>query len=84
MINPGQHLITQIQRPTLTYLCRGAHYSGQRASLHELGQLRRGPELPAVLQAVYLQRLADWGMTKVGNKRIRVLLGYLLPAGMQI
>lgn len=31
-----------------------------------------------------LQRLADWGMTEVSNKRIRVLLGYLLPAGMQI
>lgn len=31
-----------------------------------------------------LQWLADWGMTEVSNKRIRVLLGYLLPAGMQI
>lgn len=37
-----------------------------------------------MLQAMNLQRLADWGMTKVSNKRIRVLLGYLLPAGMQI
>lgn len=37
-----------------------------------------------MLQAMDLQRLADWGMTKVSNKRIRVLLGYLLPAGMQI
>lgn len=37
-----------------------------------------------MLQAMDLQRLADWGMPKVSNKRIRVLLGYLLPAGMQI
>lgn len=68
----------------LTYLCRGAHDSWQRASLHELRQLWRGSELPAVLQAMNLQRLAGWAMTKVSNKRIRVLLGYLLPAGMQI
>lgn len=37
-----------------------------------------------MLQAMDLQRLADWGVTKVSNKRVRVLLGYLLPAGMQI